>query len=236
MTAFSLKEKIKPSLKTGGMHELADVYLEELKEKGIYKGSIRRMLQVVSALRQRHNKTKKASFLPLEFPLGSALQIDHGEFEAEIDRQRVKGYVFVASVPGQVLRYCQIFPTKASEAWGEFHERTFAFFGGVFPRVIYDNDTVLVKKIIGSEREQTSFSMGLEEHYGFESHFCNAAAGNESDLFLDDHSSIRTTPSLARDETELHANLSSDTSMETSSTVAAAARPTSITVTIAADY
>ena len=28
MTAFSLKEKIKPSLKTGGMHELADVYLE----------------------------------------------------------------------------------------------------------------------------------------------------------------------------------------------------------------
>jgi len=151
----------------------------ELKERGIYKGSRRRMLQVVSALRQKHNQTKKSSFLPLEFPIGSALQIDHGEFNAEIDGERVKGYLFVASVPGQVLRYCQVFPTKASEAWGEFHERTFEFFGGIFPRVIYDNDAVLVKKIIGSEREQTNFSLGLEEHYGFESHFCNAAAGNE---------------------------------------------------------
>ncbi|CAB9522436.1 expressed unknown protein [Seminavis robusta] len=59
--------------------------------------------------------------------------------------------------------------------------------------------------------------------------------GNDEASFLEDHSSIRTTPSLARDETELHANLSSDTSMETSSTIAAT-RPTSITVTIAADY
>ena len=152
---------------------------KELNESGIYKGSRRRMLEVVSALRQKRNQTKKASFLPLEFPLGSALQIDHGEFDAEIEEVRVKGYLFVASVPGQVLRYCQVFPTKSREAWGEFHERTFQFFGGVFSRAIYDNDTVLVKKIIGSEREQTSFSLSLEEHYGFESHFCNAAAGNE---------------------------------------------------------
>jgi hypothetical protein len=49
--------------------------------------------------------------------------------------------------------------------------------------------------------------------------------------FPDDHSSIQTTPSLARDETELHANMSSDTSIETYSTVAAT-RPTAITITI----
>ena len=43
---------------------------------------------------------------------------------------RTKEYLFVASVPGQVLRYCQAFPIKATEAWGEFHERAFQFFGG----------------------------------------------------------------------------------------------------------
>ncbi|CAB9498391.1 expressed unknown protein [Seminavis robusta] len=59
--------------------------------------------------------------------------------------------------------------------------------------------------------------------------------GNDEAAFLEDHSSIGTTPSLARDETELQANLSSDTSMETLSTIAAT-RPTSITITIAADY
>lgn len=151
----------------------------ELTEKKIYNGSRRRMHEVVRAQRQERGQASKTTFLPLEFPAGSALQVDHGEADVEIDGVRVKGYLFVASVPGQVLRYCQIFPTKASEAWGEFHERAFNFFGGIFPRVVYDNDTVLVKRIIGKKRKQTSFSLSLEEHYGFESHFCNVAAGNE---------------------------------------------------------
>ncbi|MDH3382257.1 MAG: hypothetical protein OEL54_06090, partial [Flavobacteriaceae bacterium] len=90
-----------------------------------------------------------------------------------------KGYLFVASVPGYVLRYCQFFPVKSSEAWGEFHERAFNFFGGIFPTVIYDNDSVLVSKVLGRERKQTSFSLSLEEHYGFDSKFCNVASGNE---------------------------------------------------------
>ena len=115
----------------------------------------------------------------MEFPLGSALQIDHGEAHVEIGGSQEKGYLFVASVPGEVLRYSQIFPVKSSEAWGEFHERAFSFFGGVFSRTIYDNDTVLVKKVIGNDRQQTSFSLSLEEHYGFESHFCNLGAGYE---------------------------------------------------------
>jgi len=151
----------------------------ELKEKKIYHGSQRQMQLVVSSLRRKQGQKKSPSFLPLEFPMGSALQIDHGEADVEIQGTRIKGYLFVASVPGQVLRYCQIFPTKSGEAWGEFHEKTFQFFGGVFPRIIYDNDTVLVKKIIGNQRKQTTLSLSLEEHYQFESHFCNVASGNE---------------------------------------------------------
>jgi transposase len=151
----------------------------ELSERGIYHGSRRRMEEMVSQLKAERGKVKQPAFLPLYFPLGSALQFDHGEVEVEVNGKRVKGYLFVASVPGQSLRYSQVFPTKASEAWGEFHERTFRFFGGCFCRSIYDNDSVLIKKIIGEERKQTNFSLSLEEHYGFESHFCNVGAGNE---------------------------------------------------------
>lgn len=152
---------------------------KELSEKGIYHGSQRRMETVVRDLRKKRGQVKPSTFLPLDFPMGSALQVDHGEAEVEINGQREKAYLFVASVPGHSLRYCQAFPTKASESWGEFHERGFKFFGGIFSRVIYDNDSVLVKKVVGKERKQTSFSISLEEHYGFESHFCNLAAGNE---------------------------------------------------------
>ncbi len=152
---------------------------KELKDRGVYKGSLRRMHDIVKALRKKQNQTKDASYLPLEFSLGSTLQVDHGEADIEVNEIRYTGYLFVASVPGQVLRYCQFFPTKASEAWGEFHERVFCFFGGIFGKVIYDNDSVLVAKVLGTERKQTNFSLHLEEHYGFMSKFCNVAAGNE---------------------------------------------------------
>ena len=159
-------------------HTACQIY-KELSESGIYQGSRRTMENAISKIRASRKQASKPSYLPLEFPLGSTLQVDHGEVELEINGEVVKGYLFVGSVPGQVLRYCQAFPTKASEAWGEFHERIFGFFGGVFPRVVYDNDSVLIKKIIGKDRKQTTFSISMEEHYGFASHFCNVGAGNE---------------------------------------------------------
>jgi transposase len=173
-----LKEEQGKLVKKKQRYTAKKIY-EDLRAKGIFKGSIRSMQGVVKKLRGKHDQSKKPSYLPLSFPLGSALQKDHGEADLMISGHRFKGYLFVASVPGEVLRYCQIFPTKSQEAWGEFHERAFRFFGGVFNRTIYDNDSVLVKKVIGSERHQTNFSLSLEEHFGFESHFCNVAAGNE---------------------------------------------------------
>ena len=173
-----LDDEIEKKVRKKQRYTVRKIY-KELKSKGIYKGSERRIYDLVRKIRNERNQTKKKSYLPLTFPLGSALQIDHGEVDLVINNSRVKGYLFIASVPEHVLRYCQIFPVKSSEAWGEFHERALHFFGGVFPRVIYDNDTVLVKKILGDTRHQTNFSLALEEHYGFESHFCNLAAGNE---------------------------------------------------------
>ena len=45
--------------------------------------------------------------------------------------------------------------------------------------IVYDNDSVLIKGVNGENHTQTEFSLHLEEHYGFESHFCNLASGNE---------------------------------------------------------
>jgi len=173
-----LDEEVEKRVKKKQRYTGRKIY-NDLRAKGIYKGSERRIQYTVRRLREEQNQSKKQSFLPLSFPLGSALQVDHGEADLMINGFRFTGYLFIASVPGKVLRYCQIFPTKSQEAWGEFHERAFRFFGGVFTRVIYDNDSVLVKKIIGSERHQTNFSLSLEEHFSFESHFCNVASGNE---------------------------------------------------------
>lgn len=118
---------------------------EELTSRGIYKGSKRRMQELVNDVRRRQTQINPKSFLPLEFALGTVGQVDHGEAECIIEDIRRTFYLFVLSVPGTVLRYCQLFATKAQEAWGEFHERAFQFFKGRFLRLIYDNDTVLIK-------------------------------------------------------------------------------------------
>lgn len=157
----------------------AKIIYEDLVGEGVYKGSRRRMQELVKDVRERLAQTQPKSFLPLEFALGSVAQIDHGEVECIIKEIRKIYYLFVMSVPGMALNYCQLFETKSQEAWGEFHERSFHFFNGIFPRIIYDNDTVLVKEIKSENRLMTDFALHLTEHYGFDSSFCNPASGNE---------------------------------------------------------
>ena len=129
------------------------------------------MQELVNHVREKLSLTKPQSFLPLEFTPGSTAQVDHGEVDCIIEEERRTSFLFVMAIPGTGLRYCQLFATKAQEAWGEFHERAFRFFDGIFPRLIYDNDTVLVKSL-KEKRLMTDFAVHLVEHYGFETQPC----------------------------------------------------------------
>jgi transposase len=152
------------------------IIYEELVKKGIYSGSPRRLEEIVKKERIALGLAMPQSYLPLYFPLGSTAQIDHGEVEC-IDGILMKCFLFVCSVPGTTLRYCQLFPRKSREMWGDFHERTFQRFNGIFPKVVYDNDTVLISDV--DLKIRTEFSVHLVDHYKFEPHYCNPAAGNE---------------------------------------------------------
>jgi len=157
----------------------ATFIFQELRRSGVYSGSGRRMRDVVREIRAELKASSPVTFLPLSFEAGRVLHIDHGEVLCEIAGERRTSYLFVGSLPGLALRYCQLAPVKAREAWGEFHERVFRFWGGVFADAVYDNDSVLVKQILGTERAQTDFSLDLERHYGFRSRFCSRGAGHE---------------------------------------------------------
>ncbi len=151
---------------------------KELKKDGVYKGAERGLRKLIKQLRAdlSQNKKKVESFLELDFPLGKFIQVDHGPAEAELNGIRANGYLFVCSVPGTSIRYCQFYLTKAKDAWGHFHEHFFGFFGGTFDKCVYDNDTVL--KVAATGRS-TKFCDELQIHYGFRAEFCNKAAGYE---------------------------------------------------------
>jgi len=152
--------------------------LIKLKEAGIYQGSLRHLKRTVSKIRLKHGQflSTQKSFLELDFENGRYLQVDHGEVQIEINKIRVNGYLFVASVPGLALRYCQVYLTKGQEAWGAFHESCFHFFNGVFDFCIYDNDTTIC---IPGKGVSNQFLSDMESYYKFEAIFCNKASGWE---------------------------------------------------------
>ena len=149
-----------------------------VKNENLYTGTERYFRTVINGIRNTRSSNSQVmdSYLALEFPFGSYLQIDHGEVEVLVSQVRTKGYLFIATIPGVPIRYCQIFLTKASEAWGEFHERSFGFYEGIFPNCVYDNDSVL--KATGSGID-TAFFTELQIHYGFTGINCNKASGWE---------------------------------------------------------
>jgi transposase len=156
----------------------AKFIFKKVKEECNYKGSAKRIRTIVAIARKEFKTTNPKTFLELDFELGHYLQVDHGEVELKINGHQIIGYLFVGSVPGAVLRYCQFYPTKAAESWGAFHENCFLYFGGVFPNCTYDNDSVL-RKNKGDESEETKFAIELRTHYDFNSIYCNRASGNE---------------------------------------------------------
>ena len=155
------------------------VYIfKRLKMDGIYSGSERQIRKHIRAIREEKKQLlkKNPSFLELHFKHGHYLQFDHGEATLVINGIEIQGYLFTASAPGLVLRYCQFFQTKEGLSWAEFHENTFKYFGGVFENCMYDNDSALV---VPSTREHTKIFNDVMAHYDFKVILCNKAAGWE---------------------------------------------------------
>ena len=66
------------------------------------------------------------------------------------------------------------------QAFLEAHERAFAYFGGVFRLLRYDNLKSAVKRILrGHQREETNRLIAFRSHWGFQMESCNPARGNE---------------------------------------------------------
>src|ERR1700677_1251820 len=72
------------------------------------------------------------------------------------------------------------YPHASQQAFLEAHELAFAYFGGVFTTLRYDNLKSAVKKILrGYQREETTRFIAFRSHWGFASEFCTPGEGHE---------------------------------------------------------
>lgn len=119
-------------------------------------------------------------FVPQSYQFGGEAQVDWYEIQAVIDGQTRKMYIFCMRSMVSGAAYHRAYPHATQQAFLEAHELAFAWFGGVFRTLRFDNLTSAVKKVLrGYEREQTTRFIAFRSHWGFHAEFCTPGEGHE---------------------------------------------------------
>jgi len=118
--------------------------------------------------------------VPQSYTWGVEGQIDWYEAYADLAGERVKLQSFaMRSMASGAAFHCS-YLHATQQAFLEAHELAFAYFGGVFRKLRYDNLTSAVKKILrGHRREETARFVAFRSHWRFEAEFCTPGEPHE---------------------------------------------------------
>ncbi len=76
--------------------------------------------------------------------------------------------------------FMRLYPCERQQAFFDAHLHAFAFFGGVFRVLIYDNLTTAVNQVLrGHGRVEQELFTKFKAYHGFEARFCNPGEGHE---------------------------------------------------------
>lgn len=146
----------------------------QLVEEGYQVG----LTTVRSYLREKRRQQAEV-FVPLAHHPGEEAQVDFFDVTVEEDGQRRKAWKFVMRLMYSGRDFVRLYANCDQLSFLDAHVRAFAYLGGVPQRIVYDNLSAAVKKIVGSERELTERFMALCSHYLFEPCFTRPAEGHD---------------------------------------------------------
>lgn len=158
-------------------HRIYTRLLQEHPEHDIAESTVRRY---VRHRRYELGQSKSDLFVPQSYNWGQEGQIDWFEAFAKLSGELCKLQVFAmrSMASGDAFHRAYLRATQA--AFLEAHEHAFAYFGGVFGTLRYDNLKAAVVKILrGRQRIETERIIAFRSHWGFASEYCNPASGHE---------------------------------------------------------
>jgi len=124
------------------------------------------------AARRRELGEPGQVFVPQIHLAGMEAEVDWGQAQVVLAGRQVKVQLFYLRPCFSGAAFCMAFRRCTQQAFLEGHVEAFAWFGGVFARVRYDNLTSAVKLVLrGRRREETDRFVALRSHYLFESAF-----------------------------------------------------------------
>ncbi|HYY41484.1 MAG TPA: IS21 family transposase, partial [Pyrinomonadaceae bacterium] len=111
-------------------------------------------------------------FIPQVHAPGAEAEVDWGEAQVDLAGARVKVHLFFMRASFSGAAFCQASLVETQQAFLELHVEAFAWFGGVFVDVRYDNLTSAVKQVLkGRRRVESDRFVALRSHYLFMSQF-----------------------------------------------------------------
>lgn len=122
----------------------------------------------------------RETFVPQSYAWGVEAQVDWYEAYADLDGARTKCQVFTMRSMASGGAFHRAYLHATQQAFLEAHELAFAYFGGVFVRLRYDNLGSAVKRVLrGSHREETQRFLAFRSHWQYQAEFCTPGEGHE---------------------------------------------------------
>jgi len=147
---------------------------ERIRAEG-YEGGYTQVKEAVCTIK----RTTREVFVPLTHRPGEA-QADFGHALIHQDGALRKVVFFVMTLPYSGAVFIGVFERICMEVLWEAHVRCFEFFGFVPRRILYDNEKVIVGRVLGGrERKLTRGFQELVSHYLFDPGFCLVRRANE---------------------------------------------------------
>jgi hypothetical protein len=122
----------------------------------------------------------RETHVPQCYDWGVEAQVDWYEAYAILDGERTKVQIFCMRSMKSGGGFHRAYLHATQQAFFEAHELAFAYFGGVFQLLRYDNLASAVKKIFrGYTREEHTRFIAFRSHWEFNAEFCGAAQPQE---------------------------------------------------------
>jgi len=158
-------------------HRIFTRLREEHPEHPIGEPTVRRF---VAERKRELGLSGRDVFVPQSYAFGQEAQVDWFEASAKLGGEHCVLQFFAMRSMGSGDAFHRAYTNATQQAFLEAHEHSFAYFGGVFRTLRYDNLSSAVKKILrGRQREETNRVIAFRSHWGYQSEYCNPASGNE---------------------------------------------------------
>lgn len=160
-------------------HTAVRVYNRLITEYG-FKGAETTVRRYVRQAKLRLGLNGHQVFIPCDPEAGVEAEVDWGRCHAILGGEKTLLKLFCMRSKYSGKHFVRCYPCERQQALFDGHIRAFSFFGGIFPKLIYDNLTTAVQRIFkGKNRELQESYNKFRAYYNFASVFCNPGQGHE---------------------------------------------------------